>query len=478
MNYKEAYAYLESFTNYEHTPGVNYALNLDNLTRVELLMRLLGNPERSFKSVVIAGTKGKGSVAAMLDSILREAGHVTGLYTSPHLHTFRERIRVGGEMIPPGEMARIVEETVVPTVDKIKALDEPTLLPTYYEVATAIAFLYFQERGVQIAVLEVGLGGRLDAVNVTTPLVSVITPISLDHMQVLGNTVAEIAEEKAGIIKRGGRVISAPQSDDAMKVIARVASGNRARLDVISRDVYISTQHLPEVISDEEGVPLYQAFTLAFEAEGNQRGGRLRVKLPLLGSHQQLNAAVALAAIRTLEGAGVSSDPDALLRGFANVRWPGRLEIVRRKPVVVVDGAHNADSMSKLNQAMYDLFYGRKLVVVLGIMRDKDVPAIVAELGTSKDRVVGPRVEKVIVTRLKHPRAAFPTEVAQAAAATGLFVEVRESLPESIMTAVGVARAGGSGAEDDPVVLVTGSLFTVAEARQHYGLAPDLSEEE
>lgn len=476
MNYRDAYNYINSFTNYENVPGIRYALEMDNLTRVDLLMRLLGNPHSAFKSIVIAGTKGKGSVAAMIDAALRESGRATGLYTSPHLHTFRERIRVGGEMIPPSDMARIVEG-IRPVVDRIKGLGEPSLLPTTYELATAIAFLYFQERQVEIAVLEVGLGGRLDAVNITTPLVSVITPISMDHMQVLGNTLPEIAEEKAGIIKPGVRVITAPQREEAMNVIRRVAQGQRARVDVVSQNVYVSTHHLPEVVSDEEEVPVYQVFTLGYEAEGNEAAGRLRVKLPLLGSHQQVNAAVALSALRALASQGISIERDTIARGFANVLWPARLEIVRRDPIVIVDGAHNADSMSKLSQAMYDLFYGRKLIVVLGTLKDKDIEGMVQELGPGPGSMLGPGVQKVIVTRSRHPRAAYPSEVAAAVRARGLFVEVRENVSEALATAVSIARAAREQGEEDPVVLVTGSLSTVADARQHYGLAPDLSEE-
>jgi dihydrofolate synthase / folylpolyglutamate synthase len=476
MNYKEAYDYINSFTNFELVPGINYALNMDELTRVDMLMRLLGNPQSSFQSVVIAGTKGKGSVAAMVESALRTAGHKTGLYTSPHLHTFRERIRVGGEMISPDDMGRIVER-IKAVVEKVEALGEPTLVPTTYELATAIAFLYFQEKGVEIAVLEVGLGGRLDAVNIARPVVSVITPISMDHTQVLGDTLAQIAEEKAGIIKTGGKVISAPQSEEAIRVIERVAFGKRAQLTVVTQTVYVSTHHLPEVVSDEEGVPIYQVFSLAYEAEGEAPAGRVRLKLPLLGNHQQVNAAVAMAALRTLDAAGVKVHQKAIADGFAKVEWPGRLEIVRRNPVVVVDGAHNVESMSKLNQAMYDLFYRRKLIVVLGLSRDKDIEGIIDELGTGGGVALGPRVEKVIVTRSSHPRAAHPTKVAKAARDRGLYVEVREEVPEALATAAGIARAASIGDGNDPVVLVTGSLFIVAEAREHYGLAPDLSVE-
>ena len=476
MNYKQAFDYINSFTNYEKVPGINYALEMDGLTRVDLLMRLMGSPQSAFKSVVIAGTKGKGSVAAMMDAALREGGYVTGLYTSPHLHTFRERIRVGGEMIPPADMARIVE-AIQPAVEKIKALEVPSLLPTTYELATAIAFTFFKEREVDIAVLEVGLGGRLDAVNIVTPAVSVITPISMDHMEVLGDTLAAIAGEKAGIIKTATPVVTAPQSEEAMEVIKNVALARRAPLHLVGDAVYISTHHLPEVVSDEEGVPIYQAFSLAYAPTEDEPGGKIRARLPLLGSHQQLNAAVALAALRELHGAEINFSRDAVARGFAKVQWPGRLEIVRRDPIVVVDGAHNVDSMTKLLQAISDLFYGHQLIAVLGLSRDKDIKGIVAELGAHESNVLGPRVEKVIITRSHHPRAAYPHEIADAVRKRGLFAEVRENVNEALATAVGIARAGSRGDESDPIVLVTGSLFLAAEARQYFGRAPDLSEE-
>jgi dihydrofolate synthase/folylpolyglutamate synthase len=223
---------------------------------------------------------------------------------------------------------------------------------------------------------------------------------------------------------------------------------------------------------------MYQTFTLGYEDFEEEPGGKLRVRLPLLGNHQQVNAAVAFAALRTLHGAGVSFSRDAVARGFAGVEWPGRLEIVRRDPVVVVDGAHNVDSMSKLLQAMSDLFYGRKLIAVLGVSRDKDVKGMVTEMDVNEVNVLGPRIEKVIVTRSHHPRSAYPQDIAEAVRKRGLFAEVRENLNEALATAVGIARAGSRGDESDPVVLVTGSLFLAAEARQYFGLAPDLSEED
>jgi dihydrofolate synthase/folylpolyglutamate synthase len=246
----------------------------------------------------------------------------------------------------------------------------------------------------------------------------------------------------------------------------------------VSQNVYVSTHHLPEVVSDDHQVPVYQVFTLAYEAEGDEPAGRLRVKLPLLGSHQQVNAAIALSVLRALSPHGIQIDRETIARGFANVSWPARLEIVRRDPIVVVDGAHNADSMSKLSQAMYDLFYGRKLIVVLGTLRDKDIAGMVAELAPGPGSMIGPGVQKVIVTRSRHPRSAYPSDVAAVARARGLFVEVRENVAEALATAVSIARAAKNDGDGEPVVLVTGSLSMAAEALQHYGRAPDLSEED
>jgi dihydrofolate synthase/folylpolyglutamate synthase len=477
MRYQEAFDYINSFTNYEKVPGLDRDLSADGLERVRLLLRLLGRPQESFKSVVIAGTKGKGSVAAMLDTVLREAGHTTALYTSPHLHTFRERIRVNGVLISPADMARIVDQ-IAPVVDRIKALEDPTLLPTTYELATAIAFLYFREQNVEIAVLEVGLGGRLDATNVVTPLVSVITSISFDHMEVLGDTLGKIATEKAGIIKPRGKVISAPQPDEAMQSIKAAVAEQHASLKVVGREVYVGTGHLPEVLADDEGVPVYQAFTIGYEDDLAAPTGKLRVKLPLLGSHQQLNAAVAIATARSLNAQGIDVGANAILSGLAKVEWPGRLEVIHRKPVVVADGAHNADSIARLGQAMGDLFTKQPTVIVLGISRDKDVAAILEEMKTWTDGLSGPRIERLIVTRSAHARAADPRQVAQQAVALGLTVEMRENARDAFQKAESVAAACSK--EDGPecVVLVTGSLFLVAEARAHYNLAPDLSEEQ
>ncbi|HST05539.1 MAG TPA: folylpolyglutamate synthase/dihydrofolate synthase family protein [Chloroflexia bacterium] len=476
MRYQEAYDYINSFTNYEQVPGYNADLSADGLERVRLLLRLLGRPQNSFKSIVVAGTKGKGSVAAMLESVLRTAGYRTGLYTSPHLHTFRERIRISGALIPPGDMSRLTSQ-IQPVVERIKLLGDPSLVPTTYELTTALAFLYFQYTGVQYAVLEVGLGGRLDAVNVVTPLVSVITSISLDHTQVLGDTLAKIAREKAGIIKPGVWVVSAPQADEAARVVARVAAQQRARLVVIGREIYVGTGQLPEVVSDDEGIPVYQAFLIGFEDARGIPTSQFRVRLPLLGSHQQLNAAVTIGALRVLQNGGIEIPRAAILDGLSEVEWPGRLEVIHRNPVVVADGAHNVESIGKLGQAVADIFPKRPVIVVLGVSRDKDIAGILAELRGWTDGFSGPTVERLIVTRSNHPRSADPRSIAEQAVAAGFTVELREDVRSALTRADAAARALARSTQSDPIVLATGSLFVVAEAREAYGLGPDLSEE-
>lgn len=476
MRYADAYNYINSFTNYETVPGLHADAEYDGLERVRLMLRLLGRPHQNLRSVVVAGTKGKGSVAAMLDSVLRQAGHSVGLFTSPHLHSYRERIRVNGEMIGTDDVVRLVTQ-IMPVVERMGWLEDPTLVPTTYEITTAMAFLYFQERAVDLAVLEVGLGGRLDAVNVVEPLVSVLTSISLDHTQVLGNTIAQIAREKAGIIKQDGLVVSAPQVPDAMNVINEVAEQRNAQVAVVGREVFISTDHLPEIVFDDEMVPLYQAFNVRFDADEDSRRTRMRVKTPLLGSHQQVNTAVALTTLRLLVQMGIPVQREAVVDGMLHVQWPGRLEVVNRNPIVLADGAHNVDSMTKLNQAMGELFHRQKLVVVLGTSNDKDIPGMVEELATWAGSILGLMIEYVITTKSRHPRAASPAEIALHADLKGLKTEVIEDPSTAFTRAEQVAVSLGTNEYGPPIVLITGSLFIVAEARKHYGLAPDLSEE-
>jgi dihydrofolate synthase / folylpolyglutamate synthase len=475
MNFREATEYLNSFTDYEKVPGIGGALEEDGLERVRLLMRILGRPQHTFRSILIAGTKGKGSVAAMLDSILRHNGQRTALYTSPHLHTIRERIRVDGNMIPPVDFARIVTR-LQGVVKRIEGLGDPTLVPTTYELITALAFLYFQEQNVDVAVLEVGLGGRLDATNLVNPMVSIITSISYDHMQVLGSTLGEIAFEKAGIIKPSGRVIIAPQEQEALAMITYVAEQQGAEVIAVGRDAYISTDVLPKMISDEHNLPAYQVFAVAFE-DSEQAGVRTNVTLPLLGNHQQVNATVALAALPILVDEGITLNREAVLRGLRDVYWPGRFEIINKEPTVIADGAHNVDSLSRLHHTVAQLFHRHRMVLVLGITRDKDIDGMIDEVAEWPESILDIQVERVIVTRSNHPRAADPQELALMAAERNLLVEIEPTVNQALARAEALALSVMT--RNMPVlVLVTGSLFTVAEAREYYGLAPKLTEEQ
>ncbi len=448
MTYHDALDYIYSFTNFEVTPTSNYSSKTFDLTRMERLLAALGDPHKKFQSVHVAGTKGKGSTAAIMESILRAANHLTGLYTSPHLHTFRERISVGGEMISQNQ--------VVAGVEKLKPLVEQIPGVTTFEVMTALAFDFFATRRVEFAVLEVGLGGRLDATNVVQPRVSVITSISYDHMAILGNTLAQIAHEKAGIIKPSVPIVASPQPDEASRVIAQVAHDKNAPLTTITSDLKFQTlapnksagvadcrfQLTPQTHNLDS-----QSFTLTRQPNFSP----LAFDVKLLGRHQLANAATALATISVLRAQGVAMPDDAIRTGLANVEWHARFEILSREPYVIVDGAHNADSAHQLTITLRDLFPNARLHFVFGASGDKDIAGMFSE--------ILPNVESLILTRSHNPRAADPSHLADLATRHGVQVSVFPDLATALEEAK--QRAG-----KNDVVCVTGSLFVAAEARE------------
>jgi len=453
MKYSEALRYLYSFTDYEKKTGYSAAESFD-LRRPRELLALLGDPQGRFPSILVAGTKGKGSTSAMVASILRAAGLHVGFYSQPHLHTFRERIRVDDWLIGPQELADVVE-AVAPAVEELMGRRPDLGFPTTYEVATAAAMHYFASRSLDLVVLEVGLGGRLDATNVVEPLISVITPISLDHVQILGNTIAEIAREKAGIIKEGGLVVAADQTAEALDVIRGVAAARSARLLVASLHLVDGGEEL--TVAPLEGRarahPRRERTRVVLRGPS---GRAYRVELPLLGAHQLSNAATAIAVVEELGRKGFPVDEGAVERGLAQVRWPGRLEILSREPLVVADGAHNVDSAGKLAAALRESFAYRRLILVLATSADKDVRGIAAALC--------PAASAVIATRSRHPRAADPARLMEAAREFSPHVEVAPDLQSALALAMALA---------DPadLICVTGSLFIVADAREHFGLA-------
>jgi dihydrofolate synthase / folylpolyglutamate synthase len=427
--YRDALVYLYSFTDYEKRGFAAYAPEFYDLARVRRLLALMGEPQNAFQAVHIAGTKGKGSTAAMIESVLRAAGYRTGLYTSPHLHSFRERIQVAGDLIPEGDVCRLVDE-MQPLVAQVEEI-------TTFEIITCLAFAWFAERKVEWAVVEVGLGGRLDATNVLDPAVTVITPISYDHMAILGDTLPEIAAEKAGIIKPGVPVVCASQPDEALAVICEVSEHQGAPLILLGREW---TWEPGE--ADLTG----QSFGLRHAQDDTST----QLRLPLLGQHQLANAATAVAAIWALGEHGVHVPEPALRDGLQAVRWPGRLEILSREPLVVVDGAHNGDSARKLVAALRGLGGSKRLVVILGGSPDHLTPELLGALL--------PAAERAIATQSQHPRAAETAWIRARAAELGLHLEDGGTVAQALELAL--ADAG-----PDDLICCTGSLFVAGEAR-------------
>jgi dihydrofolate synthase / folylpolyglutamate synthase len=436
MNYAAALDFLLSRTDYERWPGFNYASRFD-LRRMEALLQRLDNPHLSTKAVHIAGSKGKGSTSAMIAAGLQAASYKTGLYTSPHLVTLRERIQVDGKPILKRELESLVARMRphVEAVDHDKTYGE---LSTF-ELLTAAAFMQFQQKAVDFQVLETGLGGRLDATNVVTPEVCIITSISLDHTEVLGDTLARIAAEKAGIIKPGRPVVSSAQAEEAAQVIREACQKKGARLISVGSDIV--WRKLDSNLSGQ-----------SLEVQGLK--GSYRITIPLLGAHQLQNAAAAVGALEVL---GVPRK--SIEAGLAKTDWPGRLQILRRRPLLVVDGAHNRDSASKLKEALKEYFHFDRLILIIGTSADKDVSGIIEELA--------PLANTVIVTRSRHPRATKPEILAGEFARLGVQAERAEDVARAVAEAQGKAGRGD-------LICATGSLFLVAEVIEYVkGLHPE-----
>jgi dihydrofolate synthase/folylpolyglutamate synthase len=474
LAYRDALAYLYSFTDVERVPGLAPAAGFD-LAKVHRFFDLLGRPETAYHSILVAGTKGKGSTANYLAGALRAAGYRVGLYTQPHLTSFRERMQVDGALLPEDRLGPLVE-SIRPVVERMH-VEAPEYGPlTTYEIATGLALRYFAEAQVEYAVLEIGLGGRLDAVNaVRAPLVSVITSLSLDHTRVLGDTIDKIAYEKAGIIKPGIPVVTAPQPPDALRVIVDTARERGAPLYQVGADITLLESQEPDTLPCTE--EQYGTARRSSQPVMLQLGPRLRdpdeaatmhLDLPLLGRHQAVNAAVAYAASRLLARAGAARlTPEAVARGFGQVEWPGRLEVVGERPLLVLDGAHNGDSAAQLAAAFPANFCYRDLVLVLGVTADKDLSGIL--------RPLLPLAAHVVLTQSHHPRAvAVATLAAQAASVRdqrggpGAFHEA----PDAAAALALARRLAQPGA----AILVTGSLFVVGDARAALGLGAPVDE--
>ncbi|QGP92426.1 Folylpolyglutamate synthase [Neomoorella glycerini] len=427
MDYREALEFLRQLTKFGYNLG---------LERIKELTRRCGSPQERLRFIHIGGTNGKGSVAAMVASILEQAGYRVGLFTSPHLHSYTERMRINGASIPAERLAALLT-WFKPVLEAMVAAGYEH--PTEFEVSTALALKYFAEEGVDLAVLEVGLGGAIDSTNViASALVSVITNVGIDHMQYLGNNIAAIARVKAGIIKEGGIVVTAAHRPEALEVISRTCREKGATLYRVGRDVTWQERR----VSLAGGEFDLQGLLGTYEG----------LKTSLLGRHQLENAATAVTVVEAAvrhHGLGVTAGH--IRHGLAQASWPGRLEIMHREPMVVIDGAHNVDGAGSLRRALEEIFSYRQLILVLGMLADKEREKVVAELA--------PKAAAVIVTRPNNPRAGEWQALAGLVRRYVEQVEVIASIPEALNRALHIA-----GPSD--LICVTGSLYMVADARE------------
>ncbi len=403
-----------------------------NLLRVGRLLARLGHPERGLVTVLVAGTKGKGSTAAMLAAIEEAAGRRVGVYTKPHLVEYRERIRVGGQMIAADELAALVTQ-IRPAVEA--GTGDAAGAPTYFETSVALALLAFHHHRVDLAVLEVGLGGRLDATNICDPLLSVMTPISHDHMEVLGRTLRAIAQEKAGIIRAGHPLVIAPQPAEAEEALHGACTLVGAPLVRVADRARWTTQ-----VMSPRGQTLHL------------RGARDYglIGLPLVGRHQALNAATALVAAEELALVGFPLPAAAVRQGLAGLRWPGRVEVVREHPTVIVDVAHNVASLQALRDTLLEVWPGRRLILVFGMVATHDHEGPAA--------VIAPLADLVIVTRPEHVHPLPPAVLAEAVRPYAAQVEVAEDRAAALAGALAAASPAD-------VVCVTGSFYLAGAAR-------------
>jgi len=467
-----------------------------DLAHMRVLLAALEHPERRFPSVLIAGTNGKGSTAATLASILQASGLRTGLYTSPHLIRINERIQIDGQKITDDRFA-LLHDLIERTAERLVEEGDLPWHPSFFEMLTAMAFEHFATNKVDIAVLEVGMGGRLDATNVVDPRVSVVTDISLDHQKFLGNTIAEIAREKAGILRPGGIVVTLPQMRETNDVIGEAVLERDAR-------AVSAAQYVPPVSPKAESYLEKQKPLTTEDVEAGAEnaektngglvsryplqvmGKQILVETPLLGRHQLRNIALAIAAAEELSAQGFPVSAETIERGVRETAWPGRFQIVphvtphflkiarsgarvESELDFVFDVAHNPAGAWALRSALSNCFPDRRLIFIFGAMRDKAVGEIA--------EILFPLAERVIVTAAENPRSATPEEIQVAAARTGTEIELSGGVQNAIEIALNIARPDGSvratQSVQTPVLVITGSIYVVGEAMRALGVGAD-----
>jgi len=425
MNYEEVTSYIFGLRRFGE-------IKL-GLERVSYLLEKLGNPQQHYKIIHVGGTAGKGSTVAMASSILKEAGFRIGTYTSPHLASYTERIAINGERIPESEVVRLFTK-LKPMIDEMQSLGD-NMSPTFAEVTTAIALYHFAERSVDFAVMEVMMGGRLDATNVVKPVASVITNIALEHTEYLGDTIEKIAAEKAGIIKEKGILVTTAEQE-ACKVFERVCEEKGAKMLRLGKDFKVKVES--SAITGQ---------TFLFEGFGE----KLELYTPLVGEHQAENAAAAVAAMLALREKGIEVSRLGVIEGLRSVRWPGRMEVVQTSPLVILDCAKDVLASKRLAEAVQQIVRPKKVVMVISTSADKKHKQMMADLAPISDYIIA----------TKHSvmgRALDPELLAEEAAAHGKPCDVEPDVKLAVMKAVGKAKPDGC-------VLVTGSVFTVGEAR-------------
>ena len=433
--YAKAIRFLNTLSDYERLRIVRYNTTNFDLDRMRTLLRKLGNPHEHFRSIHVAGTKGKGSTCAMLASMLQACGYKVGLYTSPHLVDIRERIQIDGEVISQVDFARLAK-----TMEGIVAHSRPT--PTYFDVLTAMAFKYFAEQKVQIVVVETGLGGRLDSTNVIRPEVTAITSISKDHMAQLGGTLEKIAEEKAGIFKRGIPAITVQQAPEVEAVLQRVAAKVGAPFDVCGKSIEFSYRF--------ESSRLLGPHNRICLTTPNSKFEHLAV--PLLGEHQAINCGLALSVLDKLKQRGIAINDARAMEGLTKTQLPGRMELISPTPRVLVDGAHNAASLDALMRAIGQHILYDSMVLIFGCCGDKDIVGMLDRITSGAD--------KVIFTPVNNIRTADPEELAaRYVEQYGKMAQVARSLPDALEIAY---RA----VSKEDLITITGSFYLVGEAKK------------
>jgi dihydrofolate synthase/folylpolyglutamate synthase len=444
---KQALEYLFTRTDYEKQSRLRYNVTTFSLERMEKLLSLVANPHKKLATAHIAGSKGKGSTATMLARMLQANGYSVGLYTSPHVVDLHERIEINGKRISDSELTALVNRIYAPVEKMAKTHSTSSGQadpPTFFEIFTTMAFLYFVDKKVDIAVVETGLGGRLDSTNVLEPAVVGITSISIDHQNLLGKTIDCIAKEKAGVIKKGIPIITVPQEASAMKEIKKQALAVKAPLSVTGKDIDFSYRF--------ESSREYGPHTRICLTTPTSKFEHLRVPLP--GEHQAMNCGLAIAMLDSLKAGGYKIDDAKAIAGLKDIKMPGRMEIIHTDPRILIDGAHNAASIRALIQAIGQHVPYDSMIVIFGCGQDKDVRGMLEQLQYGAD--------KVIFTRSNSPKAMYPQDLAD------MYTEICGKMCQTAMSLREALRVASAAIGREDLICITGSFYLVGQAKVMY----------